>query len=138
MHDDKGLVLVVDDEPDMCWALQNLLIDSGYRIRAAQTGETAMMLLKDNKFDIALLDAKLTDIEGLDLAQRIKSADSSISIIMISGYYYKEDQSIRHAMNEGLVEGFIAKPFIHEDVVAMLQALGRPDSLPSETGTASE
>jgi len=122
MNTDTPTVLIVDDEPDMCWVLKNLLSDRGYDIRSVQTGQAAINLLADTRFRIALLDAKLTDIDGLQLAAQIKSTDPSINIIVISGYYYENDVNIQKAINEGLVFGFISKPFFHDDLIKMLDA----------------
>jgi len=123
MGNDMSSVLIVDDEPDMCWVLKNLLSEKGYDIRSVQTGEAALKLLADTRFTIALLDAKLTDIDGLQLATQIKSTDPSINIIVISGYYYENDVRIQRAIDEGLVFGFIAKPFFHDDLIKMLDAV---------------
>jgi CheY-like chemotaxis protein len=115
-------VLIVDDEPDMCWALQNLLAAEGFETRDVQSGEAALQLIEIMKFNTALLDVKLPDMGGLELARRIKSVAPSIRIIMISGYYYKDDLDIKMAVQAGLVEGFISKPFLHEDVIGMVRA----------------
>jgi DNA-binding NtrC family response regulator len=124
------MVLIVDDEPDMCWVLENLLAESGFDFRIAQTGDAALRLMESTEFTIALLDVKLTDMDGLDLASRIKSVDASIHIVMISGYYYKDDVNIRRAMDEGFVSGFISKPFLHEEVMGMLQTLASSEFQP--------
>ncbi len=123
MNSCRPLVLVVDDEPDMCWVLQNLLAVGGFDFRMAQTGEAALALFESLRFGIVLLDVKLTDTDGLDLARRIKSMDSSVQIIMISGYYYKDDVNIQRAVEEGFVSGFISKPFLNDDVIEMLRAV---------------
>lgn len=121
MNSAVPIVLVVDDEPDMCWVLQNLLTSQGYQCRTAQTGQIALEMLESIDFAVALLDVKLSDMDGLELANRIKSIAPSIKIIMISGYYYREDTDIRKAQEEGLVVGFIAKPFLHEDVIELVR-----------------
>jgi len=125
MNNNLARVLVVDDEPDMCWVLENLLAQGGFDFKIAQTGEHALRLLESESFGVALLDVKLTDIDGLDLARRIKSKDSSIGIIMISGYYYTDDVNIQRAVAEGVVSGFISKPFLNEDVMEILRAVRR-------------
>lgn len=122
MENARHTVLIVDDEPDMCWALQNLLSAKGFDSKAVQTGEGALILLETTGFEIALLDVKLPDIDGLELARRMKSVVPSITIIMISGYYYKDDVDIQCAVEEGLVKGFLAKPFLHEDVIKVVEA----------------
>jgi CheY-like chemotaxis protein len=126
----RPMVLIVDDEPDMCWVLKNLLADSGFDFRIAQTGHAALSLMESTRFTIALLDVKLTDMDGLDLASRIKSLNASIHIVMMSGYYYKDDVNIRRAMDEGFVSGFISKPFFHEEVIGMLQSMASRESQP--------
>jgi DNA-binding NtrC family response regulator len=126
----RPMVLIVDDEPDMCWVLENLLARSDFDFRIAQTGQAALELMESIMFTIALLDVKLTDMDGLDLAKRLKSMNALVRIAMISGYYYKDDVNIRRAMDEGLVSGFIAKPFLNEEVIGILQTLASSESQP--------
>lgn len=125
MTNSRPLVLIVDDEPDMCWVLKNLLGEDEFDLRIAQTGDDALSFLASNTFSIALLDAKLTDMDGLDLAGRMKAIDPWINIVMVSGYYYKDDVDIRAAMDNELIVGFIAKPFVHRDVIEMLNVCRR-------------
>ncbi len=124
MKDRRPLVLIVDDEPDMCWVLTNLLGKDRFDLRVAQTGEAALKLVESNRFDVALLDVKLTDMDGLDLAKRLKAIDGSVNIVMMSGYYYKDDVHIREAMNDGSILAFISKPFVHEEVMGILRDIG--------------
>jgi CheY-like chemotaxis protein len=121
---DISSVLIIDDEPDMCWALKTLLSEKGYTFRIAPTGKDALRMMADKRFTIALLDAKLPDTDGLQLAAEIKSIDPSVSIIIISGYYYENDVKIQEAIQKGLVFGFLAKPFFHEDLFKMLDTAG--------------
>jgi DNA-binding NtrC family response regulator len=117
MEKEKPLVMIVDDEPDMCWALENILRQNGFRSEKALSGQSAMKLMKRHKYYLAFLDVKLTDMEGLDLARLIKSVDPDIRIIMISGFCYKDDPTIQEAIQEGLVGNFVAKPFLHNDIL---------------------
>lgn len=121
MENDGHIVLIVDDEPGMCWAIQNLLAVEGFDSRSVQTGVAALQLIETIVFTTALLDVMLPDMGGLELARQIKSVVPSIRIIMISGYYYKDDQDIKMAVESGLVQGFIAKPFLHEEVIALIK-----------------
>ena len=117
MEKEKPLIMIVDDEPDMCWALENILRQNGFRSEKALSGQGAMKLMKPHKYYLAFLDVKLTDMEGLDLARLIKSVDPDIRIIMISGFCYKDDPTIQEAIQEGLVGNFVAKPFLHNDIL---------------------
>ena len=74
-------------------------------------------------FQMVFIDAKLPDIEGLDLARRFREIDSNLHIIMISGYFYRDDEDIQKAIEKGLICGFIGKPFIHEEILKTINAL---------------
>ncbi len=121
MENQEPLFMIVDDEPDMCWALKNILKKSGYNCEKALSGREAMRLLKSQKFHMAFLDVKLPDIEGLELARRIKSVDSDVRIIMISGFCYMDDPAIQKAVQEGLISSFVAKPFLHEEIIKSIE-----------------
>ena len=121
MEDDEQLFLIVDDEPDMCWALENILRRNGCRSEKALNAGEAMRLLELHKFYMAFLDVKLPDMEGLALARRIKSVDPDIRIVMISGFCYKDDPAIQKAVEEGLISSFVAKPFLHTEIVSSMK-----------------
>ena len=120
MKNEDKLFLIVDDEPDMCWALEYLLKKIGFLSEKVLNGREALKLMKKNHFLLAFLDAKLPDIEGLELARRIREIDPSIGIVIVSGYFYRDDTDIRDALSEGLISGFIAKPFSHEEILEIV------------------
>ena len=117
MANKKAIFLIVDDEPDMCWALENILKKNGLKSEKALNGSEALSLVRQNRFQMAFLDAKLPDIEGLELAKQIYKADPSVRIVIVSGYFYKDDTEIQGALTNGLVSGFIAKPFDHDEIL---------------------
>jgi len=121
MSTNRKRVLVVDDERDMCWVLQILLAENGFDYRIAETGEDAIKLVEATEFEFALVDVKLTDTDGLDLARRIKAMNPALHIIMISGYYYKDDLDIQRTIQLGIVADFISKPFRHDEVIEILR-----------------
>jgi DNA-binding NtrC family response regulator len=112
----KPNFLIVDDEPDMCWALARILDRMTFCARKAFNGEQALRLVEQEHFPIAFLDAKLPDIEGLDLAARIVQKDAGVRIFMVSGFFYKNDKEVQQALTLGLIAGFIAKPFDHDEI----------------------
>ena len=116
VSDKKQNILIVDDEPDMCWALARILNRMVFCTREAFNGEQALALVGQEHFPIAFLDAKLPDIEGLDLAARIIEKDAGVRIFIVSGFFYKNDQEVQQALAQGLITGFIAKPFDHEEI----------------------
>ena len=121
MNKKKDLFLIVDDEPDMCWALEYMLKKNGILSKRALSGQEAISLMESNRFRAAFLDAKLPDIEGLELARRLRDIDPVIYIVMISGYFYRDDNDVQNALAEGLIKGFIGKPFDHDEILKAIK-----------------
>ncbi|MEI6732458.1 MAG: response regulator [Comamonadaceae bacterium] len=110
-------VLVVDDEEDVRWALKMILARSGFVVATASSGAEALCWLKDHPCDLILLDAKLGDIEGVELARRIRSeTDNHAPVILVSGYFYKDDSLIQDSLTIGLIAAFVTKPFRHDEI----------------------
>ena len=117
----KKLFLIIDDEPDMCWALENILKKNGFLSKKALNGHEALTLIESNRFRVAFLDAKLPDMEGLDLAKELLNIDPAIHIVMISGYFYQDDDAVQKAITEGLIKDFIGKPFDHDEILKVIK-----------------
>jgi DNA-binding NtrC family response regulator len=120
MKKENRWFLIVDDEPDMCWILEHVLRQEACSVKKATSGKEAMALMKLNKFRMAFVDLKLRDMEGLELARRLKAADPSLRIVMISGFCYRDDSTVQKALSEGLICDFIPKPFLHSEVIRSL------------------
>jgi DNA-binding NtrC family response regulator len=110
-------ILVIDDEPDMLWVLEGVLRSRNFEVYTASTGAKALELAVKRNFEMVFLDAKLPDMEGLEIARLIKASNPSTKLIMISGYYYEHDDSIQDALKQGLIVHFIPKPFSNTAVI---------------------
>jgi len=134
MKQEPPRILVVDDEPDMCWALENILRPAGFTVTTTTTGAEALELLAGRgdpagrPYAAAFVDAKLPDLDGLELAALIRQRSPHTAIVLISGYFYQEDRAINEGLQKGLFIGFIAKPFDLEEVRLMArQAVERAE-----------
>jgi len=129
--DERETILIVDDEPDMCWALENILRPTGYAVTTATTGAEALELLAGGPYAAAFVDAKLPDMDGLELAASICQRSPHTAVVLISGYYYQEDKTITERLQEDLFIGFISKPFDLKEVRLMAhQAVERARTCP--------
>ncbi len=118
------LTLIVDDEPDMCWALARLLKQYGISSSQALGAREALQYLKAaGSYRLAFVDAKLPDMDGLELARRLRQLVPEIRIVMVSGYFYRDDVAVQEAMAEGLICGFVAKPFDHQEILRFLAGM---------------
>ena len=117
----RSMFLIVDDEPDMCWALEHILKKNAFLSKTALTGQEALTLMEADRFRLAFLDAKLPDMEGLDLAKELRKIDPAIYIVMVSGYFYRDDDAVREAIAKGLIKDFIGKPFDHDEILKVIK-----------------
>jgi two-component system, NtrC family, nitrogen regulation response regulator NtrX len=79
-------ILIVDDESSIRQSLKGVLEDEGYKVMAADSGESCLDLLRHRSFDVILLDVWLPGMDGLEALQKIKEADDGAEVIMISGH----------------------------------------------------
>jgi DNA-binding NtrC family response regulator len=79
-------VLVVDDDVAVCHIVHRMLSAEHYQIQIRQSVADALGAIEQKPFDVYVLDYKLPDGTGLDVAERIRSKGSESPIIMISGY----------------------------------------------------
>ena len=79
-------VLVVDDDVAVCRILNRMLSDEQYQVQTRQSVGDAVAVIDQKPFDVYVLDYKLTDGTGLDVAERLRSKGSEAPIILISGY----------------------------------------------------
>ncbi len=82
----KGSILLVDDDKDILELFQMALLEDGYGVETAVSGMEALSKVKENKYDVAVLDVVLPDIQGDKLALEIKRHRDSVNIIFITGY----------------------------------------------------
>jgi DNA-binding response OmpR family regulator len=110
-------ILIVDDEPEVCWALRRLLSKSGFVATMAHSGREAMSLFNTRRFPLVFLDAKLPDLDGLEIAQQMRQLNREVYIVLLSGYFSGHDRAVHEAQAGGLVQHFVGKPFRHEEVI---------------------
>ena len=113
----NGEYLIVDDEADICWALEHILASKGQHCQKAQTAQAALDLMKDRRFSFAFLDIALPDMNGFELAKRLREMDPSIRLVFISGHYPENAAQIQ---NNGQLCACINKPFLHEEIINII------------------
>ena len=123
MNNRNDVFLIVDDEPDMCWALENILRKNGFLSKKASNGQEAIDLVKRHRFRLAFLDAKLPDKEGFEVAKEIRELDPSVRIVIVSGYFYRDDVDIKDALAKDLISGFISKPFNNDEILKTIREM---------------
>lgn len=114
----KGRILAVDDEPAILGVVALNLEAEGYEVLTAGTGAGALGALADRPCVLAILDVMLPDMDGFELARRIRER-SDIPIIMLSA----RDTDVDKAVGLGVgADDYMTKPFSPLELVARVKA----------------
>ncbi len=111
-------ILVVDDDVDVRKSLSSILSKEGYSVETVENGKQATRISEKSRFDIALIDVKLPDMEGTELLHRLKENQPHMIKIVITGFPTLENAM--ETVNEG-AEGYILKPFDTEKLLEMIR-----------------
>ena len=119
-----GTALLVDDEELVRLSTADILIDLGYAVVEAESGEEALRLIDDGlRFDLLLTDHLMPGMTGTDLARRVRDRQPDIPVLLISGY----------AEVEGVAADLprLTKPFRRDDLIASLATCRNAAAQPS-------
>jgi len=86
LNNEKPLILVVDDEPDIRELVRDILEDEGYKVSVASDGEQARSAFSSLSPNLTLLDIWMPDIDGITLLKELKEIDANAAIVMMSGH----------------------------------------------------
>ena len=100
-------VLVVDDEPEVTFALQVFFFGKGYEMLTALDGLQAIRLLKQHPVDLVLLDMKMPGVNGIEVLKFIHAECPSTQVIVVTAY----DVQFQEMVEQIGVDGFLMKPF---------------------------
>jgi len=114
----SGPILIVDDEEPLRRMCRQILTAKGYDVHTAAHGEEALAMAAKTAYHIVLLDLKMPIMGGLECLHRLKDDGCRAEIVMITGY--GNVPAAVDAMKTGACD-FIEKPFMPEDLHAMLQ-----------------
>jgi DNA-binding NtrC family response regulator len=115
--DQTARILIVDDDENIRKVLVAILEDEGYDVDSVGTAKEGMEKTKRNFYNVALIDIRLPDMEGIELLTRIKDTTPKMRKIIITGY--PTLQNAVDAVNRG-ANAYIVKPF---DVEKVLQTI---------------
>ena len=115
----QPLVLVVDDDPDLCATLWDLLRERGYRVSIAHGEREAGSQLGETTFDAVLIDMKLPEGDGTSVFRLVRQANPEARTIIITGHRTEMDEQVRQMVQEG-ADAVCYKPF---DVARLLDTL---------------
>src|SRR5687768_13151882 len=117
----SGRVLIVDDDPAVLNALRRVFSLEGYEVHTADTGETALELVRRENPDLVVLDIMLPGLDGLSVCQRIRR-QSLVPILMLTA---RDTVPDRVAGLDSGADDYLVKPFSTDELLARVRALHR-------------
>jgi DNA-binding NtrC family response regulator len=110
-------ILVVDDDTELRKVLSSILSEEGYSVETVENGKQAIRASEKTRFDLALIDIKLPEMEGTELLHRLKEKQPHMVKIIITGFPTLENAV--ETVNEG-ANGYVLKPF---DIPKLLETI---------------
>lgn len=115
-------ILIVEDDNDLCELLKFNLCQEGYVVDICNNGYDSIHLIKQEAYDIILLDRMLPEVNGMDVLSKVRALGISVYIIMITAL-----DGIGNRI-EGLDAGaddYLVKPFDVNELIARIKAVSR-------------
>ncbi len=112
-------ILIVDDEMDICLALQDLFAGEGYRVDAVETGTDALNHIHpSHPYSAVILDLGLPDLDGLTVLQRLHEVDATLPVIILTAH---GDQKEKISTLQHHAFAHFTKPYVREELTAIVQ-----------------
>ena len=110
--------MIVDDDESIRKVLKAILEEKGYRVDTADSGKKAIEKTEKAFYNLALIDIRLPDIEGVKLLSKIKETTPKMRKVIITGY--PSLQNAVEAVNKG-ADAYIIKPLNIDEVLALIE-----------------
>src|SRR6266568_4619285 len=128
-------ILVADDEESIRWVLSKALKQKGFSVDLAHDGRHALELIKDNCYDLAILDIKMPGITGLDLLDKVRELNNDLLVVIMTA-----EASMKNAV-EAMKRGaydYITKPFDLDIIDAIVEKVNRAREMTSQVSSLKE
>jgi two-component system response regulator HydG len=114
-------ILVIDDELTVCRSCQKILHEDGYAVSIALSGYEGLERFRKKDFDLAIVDLKMPDIDGMEVVEAIKREQPGTEVIIMTGY--SAIASAVRGIKLGAAD-YLPKPFTPDEmIIAVKKAL---------------
>jgi two-component system, OmpR family, KDP operon response regulator KdpE len=113
-----GRILVVDDDPQIRRVMRVTLTGQGYEVDDVKSGEAALQKLREERFDLVLLDVSMPGMDGLETCRLIRQ-QSEIAIVMLT---VRDQEADKVAALDAGADDYVTKPFKTSELSARIRA----------------
>lgn len=114
----KPIVYVVDDDAGVLGSLRFLLESDGFEVRTFRNGAALLSAAHSTGVDCFVIDYKMPDMNGIDLADRLRHREIAAPVILITGY---PDENISARAEAAGVKDVLLKPLLEESLVTRIR-----------------
>ena len=118
----QPLVLIVDDDPDLCRSLRDVLCDRGYRVCLAHDESAAAAHLRDTSFRVVLIDMRLPQGDGAGVYRLVREVNPQARTVVITGHRGEMERRVEEVLQQG-ADAVCYKPFEVSGLLATLERL---------------
>ena len=115
---EKIKLLIVDDEPSLRTIMKDELMQKGFDVKDAESGEDALEILKKDRHQIVILDVRMPEMDGLEVLKRIRANNLADKVIMLTGV--DELKIAKNSLALG-ANDFMTKPFQFRNLFACIE-----------------
>jgi DNA-binding NtrC family response regulator len=115
---DAARILVIDDDENIRKVLETILEDEGYIVETAETAKKGIEKSEKAFYNLALIDVRLPDMEGIELLLKLRSTKPKMRKIIVTGY--PTLQNAVAAVNKG-ADAYVMKPFEVEKILQTIR-----------------
>lgn len=115
-------ILIADDDRDMCNIISTILKEGGYKVAKVYDGIRVIKKVKEESYDLIILDYKIPFVDGIEVMQTIRSLRLPLKVIMISAY---GSDTIKSEANKLGVYRFLDKPFDMNRLLTLIENIFR-------------
>ncbi len=117
-------ILVIDDDADICNSLSRVLEQQGYEVLTASSGEEAIAIAQKNACQMAFIDVKLPNIDGLETLLQLKEINPEILTIMMTGFRNEVKEALEKAQAASAIT-CLYKPFDPAEATDIVKQIGK-------------
>lgn len=120
MENEKGLILLVEDDVNLGFVIQDTLKMAGYKVHLATDGKAGLKQFNENSYDLLLLDVMLPHKDGFTLAEDVRKVNTAVPIVFLTAKSMTEDKI--KGFKSG-ADDYITKPFSSEEMLLRVEAI---------------
>lgn len=122
MTDTKATILLVEDDANLGFVLQDTLKRKGYTVHLCRDGKEGLKYFNANPYDLCVLDVMLPQKDGFSLAEDIRLTNQQVPIVFLTAKSQTDD---RIAGFKAGGDDYLTKPFNHEELLLRIEAILR-------------